>query len=135
MKKAFVYILKCSDDSYYIGHTENIEKRLQEHSTKIDKNCYIANRLPIQLLYVKEFETRNEAFIFERKIKKWNRAKKEALMSGNIQSLKKLSKKNLLNDIILVIPSTPRRGYRGKKKNFLLINDNQITKSYTISKI
>lgn len=88
----YVYILKCEDDSYYIGHADNIESRMLAHQTKAYDYCYTATRLPVQLLYVKEFTTRDEAFNFERQIKGWSRAKKEALIQGGFEAVKNLSK-------------------------------------------
>lgn len=88
-----VYILKCIDDSYYIGHSDNIEERLLAHHTKAYDYCYTATRLPVELLYVEEFPTRDEAFRFERQIKGWSRAKKEALIQGGVETVKTLSGK------------------------------------------
>lgn len=88
-----VYILKCSDNSYYIGHTDDILKRMVAHVTRAYKDCYTANRLPVELVYLQEFETRDEAFLFERQIKGWSRVKKEALIVGDFQALKNYSKR------------------------------------------
>ena len=75
----YLYILKCSDQSYYIGHTENIEKRFSEHNLGIN-NCYTLKRRPVQLVYVEKLTSRVEALEAERKIKKWTRKKKEKLI-------------------------------------------------------
>jgi len=93
MQKTSVYILKCADNSYYIGHTDNIKERLISHLTRANKDCYTANRLPVELIFVREFNTRDEAFIFERQIKKWSRKKKEALIIGDFEALKILAKR------------------------------------------
>lgn len=66
----FVYMLKCNDGSYYVGHTDNLEKRIGEHSSG-HGGLYIASRLPIQLIFVQNFSSRDEAFVMERKIKKF----------------------------------------------------------------
>jgi predicted GIY-YIG superfamily endonuclease len=76
----YLYILKCADDSYYIGHTDNLEKRVAEHNDK-KYYGYTCTRLPITLAYSEHFQTREEAFIAERKIKKWTRKKKEVLIT------------------------------------------------------
>ena len=74
----YVYILKCNDGSYYTGHTDNLEKRIAEHNAgSIDG--YTASRLPITVIFVEQFASRSEALEAERKIKTWNRKKKEAL--------------------------------------------------------
>jgi len=90
MNTYVVYILKCADDSYYIGHADNIESRMIAHQTKVYVHCYTATRLPVQLIFVKEFPTRDEAFVFERQIKGWSRAKKDALIQGGFEAVRQL---------------------------------------------
>jgi len=87
----FVYILRCSDNSYYTGVTNNIQKRVYEHSHGLVKG-YTFKRLPIQLVYYQEFTKINDAISFEKQLKGWRRDKKEALIKGDIKRLKKLSK-------------------------------------------
>ena len=89
----FVYILKCSDSSYYIGHTDDIEKRISEHKNK-KHSGYTATRLPVELVFHQGFPTRDEAFKAERKIKGWNRRKKEALIANDWKTLINLSNHN-----------------------------------------
>lgn len=92
MQPFFLYILKCSDDSYYIGHTDNLEKRLCEHQE--GKGCiYTASRLPIQLVYHELFASRDEAFQGEKKLKKWTRLKKEILIYKGWKALKSVKSK------------------------------------------
>jgi predicted GIY-YIG superfamily endonuclease len=67
-----VYILKCSDDSYYTGSTDNLEKRIREHHLGLFE-CYTLNRRPVKLIFSQEFQTREEALQNERKIKGWSR--------------------------------------------------------------
>ena len=76
----FIYMLRCSDSSYYIGHTDNIEKRISEHKQGTYPCCYTKSRLPVEVVFVQGFSSRHEAFIAERQMKKWSRAKKEALI-------------------------------------------------------
>jgi len=84
------YILKCSDGSYYTGHTDNMEQRLsQHHSGKIDS--YTATRLPVKLVWAQNFHSRDAAFRAERKIKGWSRKKMEALIAGDWDTIIKLS--------------------------------------------
>lgn len=92
MEYFFVYILKCKDNSYYIGHTDNIELRISQH--KLGKmSGYTASRLPIECVFVQTFHSRAEALDAEFKIKKWTRVKKEALIKGDWNEISKLSKK------------------------------------------
>jgi putative endonuclease len=93
MNYFYIYILQCSDDSYYIGHTSELERRVHEHYAGIFNTCYTFTRRPLKLVFVQEFPNRPSAFLLEQKIKKWTRKKKEALISKNFNSLKKLSKK------------------------------------------
>lgn len=88
----YMYILKCSDGSYYIGHTDNLEARYFAHQQKIFR-CYTNNRLPVELVYYQDFGTREEAFSAERQVKNWSRKKKEALIAQQWQKLKTFSKK------------------------------------------
>lgn len=83
----YVYILKCIDGSYYTGHTDNLENRLYQHKNKIFSKCYTAKRLPVKLMYSKEFNTREEALRAEKQIQGWSRRKKEALIQENWDDL------------------------------------------------
>ncbi len=82
MKCFVVYMLQCSDGSYYVGHTDDIGVRLSQH--RLGKGCYYTKtRLPVELVWSQPFSTRNEALIAERKIKRWTRDKKEALVKND----------------------------------------------------
>ena len=83
----WVYMLKCADNSYYTGHTDNLENRLMQHHQKVYPACFTATRLPIQLVFSQEFTRREEALISERQIKNWSRKKKEALIRGEWEKL------------------------------------------------
>ena len=91
MKKAWVYILQCSDNSYYTGCTTNLRQRITEHSEG-KYGGYTSTRLPVRLLWIEEFEDVRDAIVLERQIKGWTRKKKEALMMGDFQLLHKLSR-------------------------------------------
>jgi predicted GIY-YIG superfamily endonuclease len=87
----FVYILKCADGSYYVGSTHNLEKRFAEHQSGELKG-YTSSRLPVELVWSNEFPKKNEAFLAERQIKGWSRAKKEALIRENWGLIHKIVK-------------------------------------------
>jgi len=91
MKNYFIYILECSDKSYYIGVTNNLEKRRAEHQSGIHEG-YTSLRLPVKLVYSSSFNDITEAINFEKQIKGWSRKKKEALMRGDFDALVLLSK-------------------------------------------
>ena len=89
----YIYILRCRDGSYYTGHTDNLEKRLDDHYVGKTK-CYTSTRRPVKLIYVAEFATRSEAISAEKQIKGWSKAKKQALINENYELLQKLSKRS-----------------------------------------
>jgi putative endonuclease len=87
----WVYILQCSDGSYYTGHTDDLEVRIAQHKQNTFK-CYTSKHRPIKLVFCDEFPTRDEAFACERQIKGWSRRKKEALINGDWKKLVEYSK-------------------------------------------
>ncbi len=93
MKVSYVYNLTCSDDSHYTGVTSNLSKRWEQHQSGFFKECYTYNRRPLELSFYAEFTDINIAIEWEKKIKKWSRAKKKALVDGNFEALPNLSKK------------------------------------------
>ncbi|MBI3715612.1 MAG: GIY-YIG nuclease family protein [Betaproteobacteria bacterium] len=87
----WVYILKCKDNSYYTGHTDNLEARVSMHSAgSIDG--YTATRLPVSLVFSEQFVTRLEALEMERRIKGWSRKKKEAMIHGDWKEVSRLAR-------------------------------------------
>ena len=92
MPKAWVYILRCADGSYYTGHTTNLEMRLAEQQSG-EWNGWTRQRLPVELVSAQEMPDKDQAFLAEQRIKKWSRAKKEALIAGDWDALRWLAKK------------------------------------------
>jgi predicted GIY-YIG superfamily endonuclease len=92
MTKAWVYILRCGDGSYYAGHTTNLELRLAEHKAG-EIEGWTRHRLPVELVFAQEMPTTDEAFLAERRIKGWSRAKKEALIAGDWDTIRLLARK------------------------------------------
>jgi len=90
MKSYFVYILKCSDEIYYTGSTNNLVNRINEHNAGKYAG-YTKVRLPVKLVYSCKFYDPKEAVSAERKIKGWSRKKKEAIINGNFKLLHNLS--------------------------------------------
>ncbi|MBU3820911.1 GIY-YIG nuclease family protein [Flavobacteriaceae bacterium XHP0103] len=87
----YVYILKCSDSSYYTGITNDIQKRFVEHQSGLKKDSYTFNRRPLSLEFYQEFNDVLQAIYFEKKIKGWSRSKKKALIDGDFDMLQMLS--------------------------------------------
>ena len=92
MKSFFVYILRCSDNSFYTGHTDDLEKRLSEHQSS-HCSCYTSSRLPVELVFFCSFGSRDEALDAERQIKGWSRAKKQALIENDFSLIRLLGKR------------------------------------------
>jgi putative endonuclease len=92
VEQYFVYILKCSDDSYYTGMTYDLENRIYEHATGYFTNCYTFKRRPVKLVWYELTDSKDAAHERERQIKKWTRKKKEALILGDETQLVELSK-------------------------------------------
>ena len=88
----FVYILQCSDNSFYVGVTNNLERRLEEHINGTNPNSYTFKRRPVFYKYHTKLSDINDAIAFEKRIKKWSRAKKQALIEGRYSDLPKLSR-------------------------------------------
>jgi predicted GIY-YIG superfamily endonuclease len=92
MSSVWVYILRCADGSYYTGNTVNLEKRLAEHQMG-EGGEWTRRRLPVKLVFSQELPDKDSAFLAERQIKGWSRAKKEALIAENWDMLRWLAKK------------------------------------------
>jgi putative endonuclease len=88
----YVYILKCNDSRYYIGVTNNLERRILEHQSGINPNCFTYKRRPVELVFFEKFTTPTDAIVFEKKLKGWSTAKKEALITSNWERLHELAK-------------------------------------------
>ncbi|WP_309601830.1 TrmH family RNA methyltransferase [Sphingomonas sp.] len=84
----FTYILRCADNSYYTGHTDDLHRRIDQHQSGAVRG-YTFERRPIELLWSEAFETRAEAQSAETRIKNWSREKKEALIAEDWQRLSK----------------------------------------------
>ena len=93
MKQSYVYILKCSDGTYYTGVTSNLENRVFKHDSGFYPECYTYKRRPLELVFYCEFTDINFAIEREKQIKNWSKAKKEALINGNYDALPNLAKK------------------------------------------
>jgi predicted GIY-YIG superfamily endonuclease len=86
----YVYVLRCSDGTYYTGHTDDPDNRMAQHG-RGEGSKYTAKRRPLELIWMADFQTRSEAFELERRLHGWSRAKKEALMRGDFEALPGLS--------------------------------------------
>ena len=91
MSKPTMYILKCANDKFYTGSTKNLEKRLNQHQSGEGAN-FTKKHLPVELVYFEIFARIDWAFYREKQIQGWSHKKKEALINGDLQKLKELSR-------------------------------------------
>ncbi len=88
----YLYIIRCSDGSYYVGTTSDLDQRFLAHNQG-KTSTYTAARRPALLVYSEKHKSVEAARARERRIKGWTRSKKEALILGDKQRLKRLSKR------------------------------------------
>ena len=91
MKLYYVYILRCKDNSLYVGITNNIDRRLNEHNDEKLPAAYTFNRRPVKLEWFQDFTDPTQAIYFEKKFKKWSKVKKEALIKGDFDMIQTLA--------------------------------------------
>ena len=96
MHRYYVYIVRCTDGSYYTGITNDVLRRFGEHNQGTDPKAYTYKRRPVTLVYSSEFWEVMQAITWEKIVKRWRRAKKEALIRGEYESLPILAKKNFV---------------------------------------
>jgi predicted GIY-YIG superfamily endonuclease len=89
---AFIYILRCADDTFYIGHTENLASREQTHNDGKGAK-YTAARRPVRMVYAEEHYSGRSAIARERQLKRWSHKKKEALVLGDREALRSLGRR------------------------------------------
>jgi predicted GIY-YIG superfamily endonuclease len=85
----FVYILRGADNSLYVGEMNELDSRLAKHDEG-SASFFTARRRPVALVYTETRLTRDDALKREKQIKRWTRAKKEALIAGDLAALKRL---------------------------------------------
>lgn len=88
----WVYMIQCADRSYYVGHTDELEKRVLQHE-RGECGGYTSTPRPVRLIFTQEFASREEALAAELQIKGWSRKKKEALVQGNWAEMSRLAQR------------------------------------------
>jgi putative endonuclease len=91
LRTLYVYILECSDDTLYVGVTNNVGRRFIEHISGLHDDSYTFSRRPLKLVYCNQFSSPLEAIGFEKQLKRWSRAKKIALINSDFNSLHELA--------------------------------------------
>ena len=87
--KAYMYVVECRDGSYYTGYTTDVKKRIDVHNSGKGAK-YTRSRLPVKLIYVQDFDSKEEAMAAEALLKRKKRVQKERFLSEN-------QEKNLLD--------------------------------------
>ena len=85
----FVYILRCADDSLYIGETYDVAGRVARHNDGTAA-AHTARHRPVQVVHIEQYASRADCLKRERQLKRWTRAKKEALIAGDKELLRRL---------------------------------------------
>lgn len=88
----FVYIIECSDGSFYTGVTNNLERRIAEHNQGLDSKAYTFLRRPVKIVYYEDHSDPYYAFCREKQIKGWSHRKKMAMINSEWDKLPELSK-------------------------------------------
>jgi putative endonuclease len=91
MSEPTMYILKCANDMFYTGSTKNLDRRLKQHQSGQGAN-FTKKHLPVELVYFETFTRIDSAFYREKQIQGWSHKKKEALINGDFEKLKELSR-------------------------------------------
>ncbi|MDN5726407.1 MAG: GIY-YIG nuclease family protein [Propionibacteriales bacterium] len=87
---AWVYLLRCADDTTYVGITVDLDARMAQHA--VGGCAYTSTRRPVELIWCQEFDRTDEAWEMERRIHGWSRAKRLALAEGRFGDLRALSR-------------------------------------------
>src|SRR5688572_26415272 len=87
----WAYIVRCGDGSFYVGHSDVVERRWAEHQSGVIVGCYTHSLGPLALVWQQDFSTREKALAAERRIKGWSRAKKQALIAGDWKNVQQLA--------------------------------------------
>jgi putative endonuclease len=94
MRTYYVYMLRCIDGTFYVGVTNDIERRYAEHCSGSHENSYTHSRRPLRLAYVGEFDRPEDAIAFEKRLKSWSHNKKRDFAEGRWAALQRRSGDN-----------------------------------------
>ena len=76
-------MLRCFDGTFYVGVTNDVDRRFAQHSSGENQTCYTYTRRPLQLVHASEFPWVHDAIAFEKVLKKWTHRKKRAFAEQN----------------------------------------------------
>jgi type I site-specific restriction endonuclease len=121
-KQGYTYILHCSDNSFYTGSTTDLKRRIEEHKSGQGAK-FTKEHFPIKLVYYEAFERIDKAFEREKQIQGWSRTKKIALIKGDIQLLKQLSKNKTYQETKIAEPAEAFGEYPNDYFDFIIIDE------------
>ena len=109
----YLYMLRCADGSYYTGHSDDPDRRVHEHHEGLIPGCYTHDRRPLLLVHVQEFGSREDALAAEVQVKRWSRAKKEALIAQDWDALRLLARAKGAGESVHGSTGSPRTEFLG----------------------
>jgi putative endonuclease len=89
----YTYIVRCADDTYYVGSTWDVEARVWQHNSPDRAAAYTRHRQPVALVWCCWYDSIEQAFAFEKRVQGWSRKKREALIRGEYDDLPDLSRR------------------------------------------
>jgi predicted GIY-YIG superfamily endonuclease len=87
-----VYVLRCADGSFYVGSAQDLNSRVKDHNEGRGA-AYTFKHRPVRLVYSESFGSEDKALRRERQLKHWSHGKKDALIKGDLERLKHLSRR------------------------------------------
>ena len=90
---AWMYILECRDGSYYVGSTTDLEARVWQHNHDPDGPVYTRRRRPVHVVWSAQYDSVEQAFLYEKQVQGWSRRKREALIWGDFELLPSLARR------------------------------------------
>ena len=89
----WAYIIECADGTYYVGSTVDLERRISQHNLGLGAQyTRIPRRRPVRLVWSAQFNRIEDAYLFEKQVQGWGRAKRKALIEGRILDLPGLAR-------------------------------------------
>jgi putative endonuclease len=92
VRMSFAYMLRCADDSFYVGSCHSLSLRVWQHQEGLGA-VYTRTRLPVELVWFEEFDRIDDAFAREKQVQNWSRAKRIALIEQRYADLPRLSER------------------------------------------
>ena len=103
MVTGVVYMVRCADGKYYVGshRGDDVMNRVNDHNNGLYPNAFTYTRRPVELVWNEYFSDMRDMVACERRLKGWTRAKKEAVIRGDVDMLKTLAKRKSVRDGVL----------------------------------